>query len=384
MKSIMIILLLLVAALCVPGCVSQKSGTQLEQDPASCVTVQEVIDKHFEALGGREKIEEIDSLILHVVSGSALLPPSEKALLYLKKPDKFKQEGAFRVVLCNGREAVQNSGNEITTLTAGDLDGMIYRIGFYHNAFSLLKWKDHFAGAKLEELKRYGEEAQYMIRFPEAENGHDLLAYIDAKTFLIDRLAYKISQVGAGYLTVVNQLRDYEEFEGIQFPTRVVFDKIGWETAPTHFLIREVEINPPIDDALFTDATIDFGTVACEGDTVRGEIRGDMDGTLLTNLTLDDLSSVGIQPLNWASLHAGDTETRIRVLENIQRSASHIKPDEIYLCMYPISGFPRLMLMGWGFNVSDRIPCEKGDTLVVTRIDAPAETKETEAKPDNG
>jgi|GEM_PF-6191052 len=50
-------------------------------------TAREVLDKHLDAVGGAEKIRNVESLIFEVASGSALLPPGEEAVLYLKKPD---------------------------------------------------------------------------------------------------------------------------------------------------------------------------------------------------------------------------------------------------------------------------------------------------------
>ena len=46
-----------------------------------------------------------------------------------------------------------------------------------------------------------------------------------------------------------------------------------------------------------------------------------------------------------------------------------IKPEELYLCGYPISGYPRLMLMDPGGEAVARVPCEKGDPVIVTRAE---------------
>ena len=91
-----------------------------------------------------------------------------------------------------------------------------------------------------------------------------------------------------------------------------------------------------------------------------------MDGSLLTNLREQDLAEAGIEELDWLELAVGDSRLKVRYLSNIQRSAAHIKPEEIYITTYPISGFRRLMLLGWGFDVSEKIPCAKGDELLLS------------------
>ncbi len=85
-------------------------------------------------------------------------------------------------------------------MTGGTLEGMRYRLGFYHNAFSLLNWEQYFDTAELAGVKDYGLARQYELRFPGAENGHDLRVYVDAESMLIDRLVYLKSQEGAGLL----------------------------------------------------------------------------------------------------------------------------------------------------------------------------------------
>lgn len=334
-----------------------------------CRTAREVIEKNLEAVGGVERIRALESLVLRGASGSALLPPSEEVTLYLLKPDRLKQVGDFRVVLCDGGRYLYNDGTAESEMTGGTLEGMLYRLGFYHGAFSLLKWEQYFDTAELAGVKDYGLTRQYELRFPGAENGRDLLVYIDAETMLIDRLVYLKSQEGAGLLKVVNQLRDWEEHGGLTVPTRIIFDTIGWEASPSHFVISEFLVNEPVDPAIFETASIDFGTVTVGEGRVQGEIYGEMDGTLLTNVRIEDLAQAGIEQLDWVTFSMGDFSMKMRFLENIQASAAWIKPEEIYVTRYLISGFPRILLLGWNMDLKEKIPCEKGDTFNITLLE---------------
>ncbi len=334
-----------------------------------CRTAREVIKKNLEAVGGVEHIRAVESLVLKGASGSALLPPSEEVTLYLLKPDRLKQVGDFRVVLCDGQRFLYNDGSEESAMTGGTLEGMRYRLGFYHNAFSLLKWEAYFDTAELTGVKEYGLSRHYELRFPGAENERDLMVYVDAETMLLDRLVYLKSQEGAGLLKVVNQLRDWEEHGGLMVPTRIVFDTIGWETSPSHFVISEFLVNEPVDPAIFESASIDFGTVTVGQGRVEGEIYGEMDGTLLTNVQIEDLAEAGIEQLDWVTFRMGEVEMKMRFLSNIQASAEWIKPEEIYVTRYLISGFPRILLLGWNMDVTQKIPGEKGDVFTITLLE---------------
>lgn len=334
-----------------------------------CRTAREVIEKNLEAAGGVEAIRAVESLVLKGASGSALLAPSEEVTIYLLKPDRLKQVGDFRIVLCDGNRYICNDGVEEQEMSGGTLEGMRYRIGFYHNAFSLLNWEAYFDEAELLGVKDYGLARHYELRFPAAENGRDLLVYVDAESMLIDRLVYSRSQEGAGQLKVVNQLRDWEAHGGLMVPMRIVYDTIGWETSPSQFVISEFLVNEPVDPAIFDSAAIDFGEVTVSEGRVQGEIYGEMDGTLLTNVRMEDLAEAGIEQLDRVTFEMGDFSMKMRFLENIQLSAEWIKPEEIYVTRYLISGFPRILLLGWNMDLKEKIPGEKGDTFTVTLLE---------------
>jgi hypothetical protein len=370
MKRKIVALLLLAAAAGFAACVSQDRA----EEPAApgtgiCKTAREVIEKNLAAIGGRERIRNVRAMTVKGSYGSTLLPSGQEVTLYLERPDRMKQDATFRVLLSNGNRLVYNNGGTEVQLPPENVKDIRYRIGFYHDCFSLLKWEEAFPRAELLEVKEYGPVKQYAIRFPGAEEGEDLLAYVDADTFLVDRLVYTVPHPDARELKVVNQLRDYETFEGIRFPTRVIFDKVGWEAGPNQLVIREVEINPDLEPGLFDSAEIEFGSLVREGDAVRGEIFGIMDGTPLTNVRPEDLAAIGIRDKDWVNVEVGEVRMKVRLLVDIQRSPMEIKPEELYLCGYPISGYPRLMLMDPGGEAVARVPCEKGDTVVVTRAE---------------
>jgi len=149
------------------------------QPPAPEITAQEVIARNLEAVGGAEKIRGIEGMTIEGLTGSALLPPTEEVTLFLKKPDRMRQQGLFRIILCKDGKVFYNNAGDQRELTGDALDGLNYRIGFYHNAMSLLKWEDAFATARLEGKKRYGPSDQYVLRLSKAVNGHDLQVYVD-------------------------------------------------------------------------------------------------------------------------------------------------------------------------------------------------------------
>ena len=384
MKTMTAGVLILIAALgwaCAATAPDAKSpGTEpppaIEAPPfeqARCATAREVLDRYFEAIGGRERFEAIRSLRIEGGSGSALVETTQDVTLFLEKPDRLRQQGGFRIVLHDGNRTIMNNGARQYELQGSTLEEFGYRLGFYHAGFSLLKWADHFEAARLTGFRTFGKTGQYEITLPGAENGRDLKVHIDADTFLVDRIVFTISHPQAQELTIVNKLMDYKDFDGLLLPTHLVYDKVGWETSPTRFLVRSVAFDPVLDEALFADATIDFGKLVIEEGVLSGEIRDGRDGVLYTNVRHEDLATLGVRHGGWMDLTVGETTLKVRYLNNIQRSATLIEPEVIYLCEYSILQYPRLLLMAPGIDACARIPCKPGDALRIIPAEPPGE-----------
>ena len=92
-----------------------------EEDPETNdepKTAQEVIARNLKAVGGAERIGAVKTMALHGASGSALLPPSERVTVYLAAPNRLKQVGAFRIILCDGTRCVNNKGETTEAVKA--------------------------------------------------------------------------------------------------------------------------------------------------------------------------------------------------------------------------------------------------------------------------
>ncbi|MFH2001375.1 MAG: hypothetical protein ABIK28_16960 [Planctomycetota bacterium] len=351
-----------------------RAGEGEEDRPAEvkaqCTTAIEVIERNLEAVGGREKIRTIESLIIEGELEGVDPPPRRKVTLYAKKPDRLRQEGLFSVTVFNGKGFVNESKGMPVPLTESDEDELRYRIGFIHNSFTLLKWEPLFSKAELKGIKRYGPVEQYVILFPDGQNGHDFVAYIDSETFLIDRIVFLIRHAKAKTLKVVNRLREYQRFEGIMMPTFIIYDRVGWKALPSQFQVRRVTVNPGLEDALFESPEIRLGFATRDGNRLNCEVMGKTEeGYLLTNARDDDLSALAIHDHERVRLDVAGRTVEVTYLQTIQAGAGKIDRNEIYLCRYPGLDYPRLILISLAKNVEQEIPCRVCDALVLSRLD---------------
>ena len=117
-------------------------GRDADDSPPPPPTAQEIIAGNLEAVGGAERVRAIRTMVITGGAGSALLGTPEELTLFLARPDRFKQQGLFSTVLADGGRLLANDGVEESEITGSSAEELGYRLGFYHNAFSLLKWEE--------------------------------------------------------------------------------------------------------------------------------------------------------------------------------------------------------------------------------------------------
>jgi hypothetical protein len=115
----------------------QCAGGRDDADPA-----QDIIDKYFEAIGGKRSIEAVDNLVMSGYYGSVFVPQGDSMTLYLKKPYSLRRESFGRVITFDGENGYINVFGELTEAGGDNLASLRYYAGFFHNCFSLLKFGD--------------------------------------------------------------------------------------------------------------------------------------------------------------------------------------------------------------------------------------------------
>lgn len=350
------------------GAVSEGTGSGDADANALCSTAMEVIEKNLAAVGGIERLRAIESLIIEGEVEEVAPPPKRKKTLHLNKPALLKEEGLFSVIVFDGEKARKETRGKSVALEEADVDELRYRAGFVHNAYSLLNWEAHFEKAELKGIKRYGPIKQYVLLFPDAQNGRDFVVYIDSKTFLIDRIVFIVRHSKAKTLKVVNRLRDYKSFDGIMMPTFIIFDRVGWKAVPSQFQIHEVRINPEINDKIFEKMEISLGRVTRSNGSLQGEVMGKMEeGYILTNFRISDMADINVSDRSVVRLEVGGKSREVTFLADVQSAMGKIKKNEIYLCRYPVVDYPRMILISLATDLEEAIPCNVGDTLLLTK-----------------
>ena len=212
--------------------------------------VDDIINKYFDARGGKENIENIKSIKLKAdftANGKAT-----KLTYYSEGNDKFsfekEKDGIIEISATNGKNGwtstdgvITNSKPTIRKLIESSIFLLIRGPFLLDSNEVVLEFSD---GSKAMED---GHES-YKINMSEANKSKSdsVYSYIDAADFLL----YKItdnSNAASGH-NMLLMFNDYKKHDGIFFPTELV---LVFNSKISVLTITELKINKDIDDSIF-------------------------------------------------------------------------------------------------------------------------------------
>lgn len=220
--------------------------------PAAAQTVDEIIAKHVEAMGGLDKLKSIKTVRM---TGKMTVGPGIEApvVMELKRPNSMRMD--FTIQGMVGSQAYDGQvgwtfmpfqGSKVAQQMAedelkmaqeqADIDGPLIDYKAKGNTVELLG-KDKVEGADAFKLK------------VTLKNGVVRTIYIDAEHFLQVKDESKRTIRGTE-IDGETILGDYKEVDGMMFPHSV---DSGQKGSPQRqkLVVEKIELNVPIDDARF-------------------------------------------------------------------------------------------------------------------------------------
>jgi outer membrane lipoprotein-sorting protein len=220
--------------------------------PLAAQTLDEVLDQHFAALGGRETIAAVQSAKL---TGKQRFGPQEAPFtIYWKRPNKirieFTMQGLTGIQAYDGATGWQVmpflGKNDPEAVTGDDLKGMEEQADLVEGP--LFDWK-----AKGHTVELLGKESaegtdSYKLKVTK-KNGDVTYVFLDAESMLEIRSEGKRKRNDQEF-EFESSVGDYKEVGGLVFAHAVEQKPKGAPQGAT-FTIESVELGAAIDDALF-------------------------------------------------------------------------------------------------------------------------------------
>jgi len=215
------------------------------------LTVDQVVQKHVEALGGAAKLNAIQSLL--VTGTASILGQTETPLtIQVKRPNFMRLEMTFQ-----GRTIVQ----AFDGTTAWTLNPMVSpepRQSSEEDTRAAQESSD-FIGGNLVDYKSKGNTVElvdkeelegvsvYKLKLTK-KNGSVEYDYLDAKSFLPIRTEGRRTQLGQEIL-YESKIANYKPVEGVLLPfslTQLVNGRLAMEIT-----VEKMDANVPLDPAVF-------------------------------------------------------------------------------------------------------------------------------------
>ena len=318
-----------------------------------------VIDRYFEAIGGREKVEQVRCMIVRGRYGS-VYAPGDTMTLYLKKPDFLRRDTFGLTVTFDGVTGYVNSFGELKEAEGDNLASLRYYAGFFHNCFSLLKFGESLKQAYYVGERDLGTQREHVVVIP--HDGTDYEVHFHADTFLVDRIVVPFGDTERG-TRMVNSLRDYREVNGIMMPAELTFDVVGQESAPRRLEPLNIEFPEDLEDSLFDKPEMDIKPPTLEGGVIVAEIYDDSNGVLLTTARKEHMEELGVKPGEFITFEVEGDTMSVRYVENIHTG---FKGAQLGDCIAIYYGTPLLAILMFGEGqLSDAFEFEKGQRIEI-------------------
>ena len=219
---------------------------------AAQLSVDEVVAKHLEALGGVEKLKSIQTM--KKVARVTMQGRETTTTMYFKRPNLSRQE-----VIVDGKQVV-NAFDGTTAWILNPLAGLTRPVTISGAAAATIREDSSFDGP-LVDYKARGTLVDYVAKEPlEGGEAHHLRVtsatrqvrhvYLDATTFLEVKLAAEIEKPGEGTRVKLEQLSsDYRDVDGVKVAHHLKTMVNG--ALQGEMRLESVQFNVPLDNAFF-------------------------------------------------------------------------------------------------------------------------------------
>lgn len=248
MKRALNLILITTLALAGPAVVRAAQQKPDEKPADKMPTVDQILDKYVQAIGGKAAIEKLNS---RVAKGTFEIPAmgmSGPAELFAKAPNKsgFVIEltgfGIFKQVYAGASGWAQDPVSGLRDLSPGELAGAKLDEDFYRD----IRLKELYPKMELKGKVKVGERDAYLIEAT-AESGPTDKLYFDTETGLLVRTDGE-RETAQGKLLGETFLEDYREVDGIKTPFTL---RVNNPVISFTIKLTEVKHNVPVDDAKF-------------------------------------------------------------------------------------------------------------------------------------
>lgn len=212
----------------------------------SAMTLDEVMEKHIEAMGGLDNIESVRSSKTVAIVKMAGMEGT--ATIYYKYPDKYRYDVDLPMVrmvrIASGTESwMIDMNGQVRKMSGEESQEMIS--GVFLVSGEYLKPEYRGSAVRLIGVDEV-EGSTYHKVLIQPDGGRESTLFIDADTYLIG-----FSEFTLQMFTVRAWQEDYREIDGVMVPFRMR-ESTGLAALDAEIVVTSHVFNAMVDDSLFT------------------------------------------------------------------------------------------------------------------------------------
>ena len=271
------------------------------------LSVNEIVNKNIQAVGGKEALSQIKNYSFKY--GSMTYYMSAAGVMKLADG---KEPIITEVIIANKDIVRRNCFNKVTELT-GIQKSMYQSLAKLRcGLFTLVNFKDRLS---LKGLKNYGAEKHYVLATRVGDL--DVEFYLNASDFRLRRTVFKGFDPSQGKYEVNHDFGPYQEINSLKIPSSWFSSQVG--TRGSNFEISDVKVNQPLEKDFFSKLEVNVGRVSA----AKGELSGNIVKSayqrnmliISTNWTDECMRRAGFKTNDKLILQIGDQELEIDFYE---------------------------------------------------------------------
>lgn len=219
-----------------------EAASELPED----VSALDIIDRYIEALGGREKLQNIGSLKMKMSMNMQGM--NMKLTRLQQSPDKFAmiimmQGNVVQRQVINGDRGITTGMQGSQEITGDDLEKMKLEVTLNPE----LQYNELGFDMKLTSVENVNGEKAYKVILTNPY-GNKIINFYNVASGLKVKSQQTMENSQMGTIQQTTYYKDYKEVNGYLFPHSLT-QEINEQTM--EIKVEEIEINPKIDDQVF-------------------------------------------------------------------------------------------------------------------------------------
>ncbi len=302
-------------------------------------SVEEILNKNVQAVGGIERLSTISNLSLKVGDFTLFVRRDGKM-----KVVKGKGPVCIEVLIVDDNNVRRNSIKGLNSVEGVERLTSIFQAKLISGIFTLSNFG--------KELKYNGTKNFGIKKFYELEtktDGANIHLYIDQEDFLIKRGVISYFSPENERQEINYDFGPYLDYEGIKIPSSWFVSRVG--ARGILYEVEEIKLNEEIKENLFSETSLNIGDIIVS----KGELKGNIidfyerQGRtfIVTNLTAECFEKAGIETGDVVNLRVLDKDFEFNFFKDMEeaRKAGAIQRGKI-LSKTPDSEFYILFIPG--------------------------------------